>query len=585
MKLILILVAGGSLFAQTSSFPGSAVTDSQLKVQVNGIQTSLAGNITSGATSATVVSCSGIAANTLATIDSEIIPVSSCSGTVISFSSRGFDGTTAAAHSTGALVSLFVDAWHHNALRVEVEAIESLYYSGGQPTLTGLTTTGFVISPIFNANIAGLSGSAKTFQNSDGSFTVDYLGNGSAQSFIENFGTFVGQTSAPALSAAGRANLYYNSTNQEFYVSYGGGAYSGFKAPVFNGVVLGLSAGAKTFQNSDGSWSADYQGNIAAQSLALTNGLTVGGGTYGISTGGVLTVASCSGCAGSAVLSFNTRTGAVSLLKADVTAVDQALGTGDSPTFAGVTATAVTGSMVSPIFNANVSGLGGGAKTFQNSDGSYTVSYLGAIAGQTLALTNGLTVDSGAYGLSATGVLTAATASTIGGLTVSSGLTISAGSISDSVSVNGYVAVFQNAFGAGTGGITVTTTGTGYTISGSTGRANSMILVDSGGTCTVGTGVAGVACASDERLKENIRPVGLSLNSILALNPVEYEWIGNGNTSDGFIAQEVQKYFPLTVHEGEDGKLQLSYVALIPYLIQAIKEQQIQIDSLRKYHQ
>ncbi len=46
-------------------------------------------------------------------------------------------------------------------------------------TVQGVTTTpvtGFVISPIFNADVAGLSGSDKTFTNSDGSYSVDYTG-------------------------------------------------------------------------------------------------------------------------------------------------------------------------------------------------------------------------------------------------------------------------------------------------------------------------------------------------------------------------------------------------------------------------
>jgi len=79
---------------------------------------------------------------------------------------------------------------------------------------------------------------------------------------------FTGLSTAPSVSGSNNANMYYDTTKDEFYVSYSTGAYTGLKAPVFNAVVTGLTSGAKTFQNSDGSWSADYQGNLAGQSIA-----------------------------------------------------------------------------------------------------------------------------------------------------------------------------------------------------------------------------------------------------------------------------------------------------------------------------
>jgi len=89
---------------------------------------------------------------------------------------------------------------------------------------------------------------------------------------------FTGLSSAPSVSGSGNANMYYDTTKGEFYVSYSTGAYTGLKAPVFNAVVTGLSGSCpnpssfiacpKTFTNSDGSWSADYQGNLAGQSIA-----------------------------------------------------------------------------------------------------------------------------------------------------------------------------------------------------------------------------------------------------------------------------------------------------------------------------
>ena len=50
----------------------------------------------------------------------------------------------------------------------------------------------------------------------------------------------------------------------------------------------------------------------------------------------------------------------------------------------------------------------------------------------------------------------------------------------------------------------------------------------------------------------------------------------------GLIAQEVQSIVPEVVHKMQDSTLAISYSSIIPILIEAIKEQQDQIDELRK---
>lgn len=111
--------------AQTAVFPGAIATDANLKVGINGFSTLLTVSANISQTTMTISSCSGLGANMLITIDSEILPVTGCSGTVLVVGSRGFDGTNAAAHAAGTTIYAFVDAWHHNALRVEIEAIEA----------------------------------------------------------------------------------------------------------------------------------------------------------------------------------------------------------------------------------------------------------------------------------------------------------------------------------------------------------------------------------------------------------------------------------------------------------------------------
>jgi hypothetical protein len=89
---------------------------------------------------------------------------------------------------------------------------------------------------------------------------------------------------------------------------------------------------------------------------------------------------------------------------------------------------------------------------------------------------------------------------------------------------------------------------------------------------------------SDRRLKTNLAPLNYGLNNILRLNPVSYNWAKTPGTDKqlGLIAQEVRTVVPEIVR-GDESKemLSVNYTALIPVLINAIKEQQKQIDDLK----
>ncbi len=53
-------------------------------------------------------------------------------------------------------------------------------------------------------------------------------------------------------------------------------------------------------------------------------------------------------------------------------------------------------------------------------------------------------------------------------------------------------------------------------------------------------------------------------------------------THIGFVAQDLQKIFPELVSSDKDGILGVDYSGMIPVLVEAIKEQQIQIENLKK---
>lgn len=90
---------------------------------------------------------------------------------------------------------------------------------------------------------------------------------------------------------------------------------------------------------------------------------------------------------------------------------------------------------------------------------------------------------------------------------------------------------------------------------------------------------------SDMRLKANIISLGGTLAKLLQIDGKSY--VMKKDTSKqkiGLLAQNVQTVFPELVKEANDagGTLSVNYQGLIPVLINAIKEQQAEIDELKK---
>lgn len=92
-------------------------------------------------------------------------------------------------------------------------------------------------------------------------------------------------------------------------------------------------------------------------------------------------------------------------------------------------------------------------------------------------------------------------------------------------------------------------------------------------------------------MKKNITPLQDALDKITQLNGVEYLWRAeeypNHHFSDdkqvGLIAQEVEPIIPDVVDQDSQGYRSIAYDALTPYLIEAIKEQQKEIELLRQH--
>lgn len=87
---------------------------------------------------------------------------------------------------------------------------------------------------------------------------------------------------------------------------------------------------------------------------------------------------------------------------------------------------------------------------------------------------------------------------------------------------------------------------------------------------------------SDARAKTNVEPLSGALAKLVQLRGVSYQWEGDAEPGRqvGLIAQEVQQVVPEAVSIGARGA-GISYSALIPVLIEAVKELKLEVDTLR----
>jgi len=141
-----------------------------------------------------------------------------------------------------------------------------------------------------------------------------------------------------------------------------------------------------------------------------------------------------------------------------------------------------------------------------------------------------------------------------------------------------------------TGSVGIGTNAPGYTltVAGIVAPSADNAYSLGGGTTNRWTAVYatnGTIQTSDKRLKTNIKNLNYGLKEVLALQPVSYNWKEKPATENkiGLIAQDVKKIVPEVVTGDEAReKLGMNYAELVPVLINAIKEQQKQIDNLKE---
>ena len=93
------------------------------------------------------------------------------------------------------------------------------------------------------------------------------------------------------------------------------------------------------------------------------------------------------------------------------------------------------------------------------------------------------------------------------------------------------------------------------------------------------TVVGDVEVQSDARLKSNIVSLGSTISKLLLIDGKSYEM--KGKQKIGVLAQEIKEVFPELVSEDDNKMLAVNYQGLVPVLINALKEQQIEINRLK----
>jgi hypothetical protein len=95
---------------------------------------------------------------------------------------------------------------------------------------------------------------------------------------------------------------------------------------------------------------------------------------------------------------------------------------------------------------------------------------------------------------------------------------------------------------------------------------------------------ADVIAYSDARVKENVKTITNALDKVTSLRGVSYTRIDSKDKSRkiGVIAQEVLEVLPeVVIQDPDSGNYNVAYGNMVGILIEAIKEQQRQIDDLK----
>jgi hypothetical protein len=320
-------------------------------------------------------------------------------------------------------------------------------------------------------------------------------------------------------------------------------------------------------------------GNVGIGTSVITERLTVLGN---VSAGQFISTFT-SGTAPFVVLSDTQVTNLnASFLRGKVPPTGTIVGTTDTQTLTNKTLT-------SPIINGGSFSSAG--ITFNGSTSGTTILQASAVASGTLTLPAATTT---LVGRNTTDTLTnktiAAGSNTITGLTNTNlsgtaGITNAnlANSTISGVSLGGSLnALSFGSYLTSAGSYNGSTARTVSVAGTSVNTGNTLVARDISGDFTAGTITAtDFNSTSDNRVKENIKTIENSLNTLTQLRGVSFDWKETGRSSYGVIAQELEEILPDLVTNGEVKSV--NYNGMIGVLIEAVKELSEEVKELKRY--
>jgi hypothetical protein len=82
-------------------------------------------------------------------------------------------------------------------------------------------------------------------------------------------------------------------------------------------------------------------------------------------------------------------------------------------------------------------------------------------------------------------------------------------------------------------------------------------------------------------LKDNVRTYANALETVKKLRGVSFNWKESGKPSVGLIAEEVEKVIPEVIAHDGQAATGVNYSSLVGVLVEAVKEQQAELDALK----
>lgn len=179
--LLIFALAALPLYPQnpaTAAFPTTVAVDQNLLAAKRLSESTLNGSINASTTTVVVSDGTQFLNWQIVRIDSEEMLIQSVSSNTLTIVSggRGYNGTTAASHTTGAAVRGIITSWHHNQLAAEVKAIETRLRNVTGQCVDAGSTDDYACSPAppFTSYATGMIVNFKAATANTGAATVNF---------------------------------------------------------------------------------------------------------------------------------------------------------------------------------------------------------------------------------------------------------------------------------------------------------------------------------------------------------------------------------------------------------------------------